>query len=85
LLSKNLLHTITAEDLLSLIDELDNSGEEDNQAGKTKRSTGQKVLGDVNSPLHAFTSSWDAADIALAAEFWQIGFTVAEKLGLRTT
>jgi hypothetical protein len=36
------------------------------------------------SPLHALTSEgWEAADLAAAGKFWEVGSKVAKKLGLR--
>jgi len=85
LVSRNLLHTISAQDLASLIDELDLTPNELDPAGKIIPDTAQKVLGNPDSPLNAFNPGWDTADIALAAEFWSVGSLVAEKLGLRST
>ena len=38
------------------------------------------------TPLHAFTSSgWSEVETAAAGEFWKVGRSIAEALGLRDT
>ena len=81
LLSRSALALTSPGDLLSLIRDLDSAH---NTRGPDGKDGTQQVL--KSSPLHSFTSEgWSIADTAAAAEFWKMGLSVAEALGLRST
>lgn len=54
-----------------------NSGEE----GVNLSEDAQQIF--QNTPLHAFKSGWDTADIAAAGDFWQVARGIASKIGTK--
>lgn len=85
LMSTSALQTISPQQLLDLVDELDKNAVTDNtdKAGRVFSESAQEVL--KGTPLHSLTSSgWDAADVVAAADFWKASSQVAKSLDLKT-
>jgi UDP-glucose:glycoprotein glucosyltransferase len=84
LISLSALQTITPQQLLDLVTEVQGTASLDNldTAGRIFSEGTQEVFRDT--PLHALTSSgWETADVAAAAEFWKAGSEIANALNIK--